>query len=387
MITRSYPLGAATSAAVDALIEVLRLDCDNVSSVEHDRSEATLCVELVGHEHVERIDALVKSTLRTQRFIAPRVVCEHRVEGVEIRDIDDALAASPHLLRLGAGLCGLDGPLLALFQWFERRFRVLAASFGAREQHYPVLVPIELLEEVGYFAHFPQHATLCSHFPDSLPVLESVGSGARGADGRLADSLAEHLCTPRHVLTPGVCLPCYRQLKGVALEPGEVRTLTMQNPVFRYEGAGFRPLARAWNFSVRDIVFFGAFEDLRERRRQVIEGCMSLCRELELEVRVELANDPFFLDASRDKAIYQRMGEVKYELLFDLPHRDQGLAAASFNLHRDFYTKIYDTRVADGEPAESACMGFGLERWVYGFLTQKGLDPANWPAAIAETVG
>ena len=94
----------------------------------------------------------------------------------------------------------------------------------------------------------------------------------------------------------------------------------------------------------------------------------------------------FFLDASRDKAVYQRMGEVKYELLFQLPHRREALAASSFNLHRDFYTSIYDTRRSDGELAESACMGFGLERWLYGFLSQKGLDPEGWPPRVAAEV-
>ena len=158
-----------------------------------------------------------------------------------------------------------------------------------------------------------------------------------------------------------------------------VRTLTMQNHVFRYEGTNFRPIRRGWDFNVRDIVFFGSYEDLSRLRAEVMERAIGLCRELDLEVTIELANDPFFLETSRDKAIYQRMGEVKYELLFPLPHRGESIAASSFNLHRDFYTSVYDTRRPNGELAESACMGFGLERWVYGFLTQKGLHPRAWP--------
>lgn len=379
MTVHTYPLGAAGPAAVQALVEVLGLDRANVARVDHDAAAATLSVELVSAESRDRIDALVKSMLRTQRLIAPKtkILAEHRVANVEIRDIDDELARSPHLLRLGDGLCGLSGPLLALFRWFEARFRALAARFGADEHHYPTMIPAEILEEVGYLTHFPQHATFCCHLPDSLPVLEAVA-----ADGRRVEAVADHLCPPRHVLTPGVCLPCYRQLRDVVLAPGEVRAVTMQNHVFRYEGARFRPLTRAWDFTVRDVVFFGAGAPIEALRRQVVDACIALCAELGLDVSVQLANDPFFLDASRDKAVYQRMGEVKYELLFDLPHRGPPLAAASFNLHRDFYTKIYGTRRADGELAESACMGFGLERWVYGFLSQKGLDPRAWPALV-----
>ena len=138
----------------------------------------------------------------------------------------------------------------------------------------------------------------------------------------------------------------------------------MQNHIFRYEGDNFRPFAHGWDFTVRDIVFFGGSDELVRLRRKVMDRAMVLCRELDLEVTIELANDPFFLDASRDKTVYQRMGEAKYELLFPMPHRQESLAASSFNLHRDFYTSVYETRRADGELAESACMGFG---WNAGY--------------------
>jgi hypothetical protein len=59
---------------------------------------------------------------------------------------------------------------------------------------------------------------------------------------------------------------------------------------------------------------------------------------------------------------------------------------SSFNLHRDFYTKIYDIRFAGGAYAETACMGFGIDRWVYGFLAQKGLDPRQWPERVRARV-
>ena len=130
---------------------------------------------------------------------------------------------------------------------------------------------------------------------------------------RVADRLGE----PRHILTPAVCLPCYRQHRGAVIDG--VRTLTMQNHVFRYEGTSFRPLQRGWDFTVRDIVFFGTDEELSRLREAVMDRAIALCQELGLQATIELANDPFFLDTSRDKAVYQRMGEVKYELLFPLP--------------------------------------------------------------------
>lgn len=380
---RSFDLRNAGEGCVQALLDGLRLDCENVLGVNFDKEAGVLEVELNGTEAAAHVEAFVASTLRTYRRIARKIVRECRAAAPQFHDVDAALAASGDVQILGDGLTGLRGELLALFRFFEREFRKLAGEFGAEENQYPVMLPAEVLAEVGYLTHFPQHVTFCSHLPASLPVLESVASGPGAERGEApSDDLAARLSAPRHVLIPGVCLPCYRQQRGVVLEPGQVRTLTMQNHVFRYEGASFRPLTRAWDFTVRDIVFFGSYEELCRLRSEVMERTLELCRELDLEVTIELANDPFFLDANRDKTVYQRMGEVKYELLFQLPYRGEALAASSFNLHRDFYTSIYDTRRADGALAESACMGFGLERWLYGFLSQKGLDRRGWPARV-----
>lgn len=368
-ITRTFDLSRIGDAGVHAIVDALRVDHENVRGHELDASTGKLTVELTREEAAEHVESFVAAMKRTHKLIGRKVLKENHAANLQIRDIDAALAASPDVQILGDGLVGLRGSLLALFRFFEQRFKAIADDFGAEEQHYPVMVPSAVLDEVGYLGHFPQHITFCSHLPGSLPVLQAVAAQP--------ETLVSRLDEPRHVLTPAVCLPCYRQHRGAVIDG--VRTLTMQNHVFRYEGTNFRPMSRGWDFSVRDIVFFGSYEDLSRLRAEAMERAIGLCRELDLEVTIELANDPFFLDTSRDKAVYQRMGEVKYELLFPIPHRGESLAASSFNLHRDFYASVYDTRRANGELAESACMGFGVERWVYGFLTQKGLDPKAWP--------
>jgi seryl-tRNA synthetase len=381
--TRTFDLSRGSEGGVRAILEGLQIDRDNVLSVMFDEATKALTVETNGVDTAEKVEAFVAGMTRTHKLLPRKILMRNRAEFLTPDPIDEALTQSPDVQLLGAGLTGLRGELLALFRFFEREFARIADEFGAEDNHYPVMIPSEVLAEVGYFSHFPQHVTFCSHLPDSLPLLEAVAGDAQAnAGGRLADKFASRLANPAHVLIPGVCLPCYRQQGGRTLESGRVRTLTMQNHVFRYEADNFRPLARAWDYSVRDIVFFGGSAELVRLRGEAMERTMQLCRELDLEVTIELANDPFFLDASRDKAVYQRMGEVKYELLFHLPHRKEPLAVSSFNLHRDFYTAIYDTRHADGALAESACMGFGLERWLYGFLCQKGLESASWPGRV-----
>ncbi|HEV3484267.1 MAG TPA: hypothetical protein VG106_02595, partial [Vicinamibacterales bacterium] len=283
MIVRTFQLGKLSDAGVRAILDGLTIDGENVRSHELDPASGTLTVELTRAEAAEHVEAFVTDMRRMHRLIARKVRAEHRASNLELRDIDAELAASSDVHLLGDGLVGLSGDLLRLFRSFESIFRRLAAHYAAEEQHYPVMVPSELLAEVGYFGHFPQHITFCSHLPGDLPLLERV---ARTETGQVPEQL--ELTPARHVLTPAVCLPCYRQQRGAVID--KVRTLTMQNHVFRYEGANFRPLRRGWDFTVRDIVFFGGYNDLTRLREEVMEHAMNLCRELDLEATIELAN-------------------------------------------------------------------------------------------------
>ena len=386
-VTKLFDLSELGDAAVRAIVDGLQVDREHVLGVNHNPGSGVLEVALAGAGAAGHVEDFIAGMRRTHKVIGRKVLKATRANSLAVRDIDADLVSSRDVLRLGDGLIGLRGPLLDLFRFFEREFRELARAFDAEEHHYPAMVPVEVLSEVGYFDHFPQHVTFCSHLRGSLPLLEAAAHEASASRDGLPDSFQKKLTSPGHVLIPAVCLPCYRHQRGTMLESGRVRTLTMQNHVYRYEGAGFRPLARAWDFTVRDIVFFGRHDDLVRLRSEVIDRTLELCRALDLEVSIELANDPFFLDTSREKAVYQRMGEVKYELLFPLPPHGGELAASSFNLHRDFYTAVYDVRQEGIGLAESACMGFGLERWVYGFLIQKGLDPRDWPDRVASRLG
>jgi hypothetical protein len=47
-----------------------------------------------------------------------------------------------------------------------------------------------------------------------------------------------------------------------------------------------------------------------------------------------------------------------------------GLAIASINRHRSFFGEAYDIRYGN-EPARSACIAFGIERWLFALLEQQ----------------
>jgi hypothetical protein len=383
---RTYHLPGVGQTLFTQLCDTLASGRLSVDSVEASCEAERIVVEGDG-EALAYVDVLIHDLRRTQRKLRRKVASESRARWLYGGDAERELAEAGEIHFFGPGLVGFRGRALAVFQFFEREFRSLALRHRAEENHYPALLPSEVLRDVGYFGHFPQHVTLCTRFPEDLQLLQDVASKADAAGGALPPDALARLAPPAHVLQPAVCLPCYPHHAGRVLTDAAGFAVTMQNRVYRYEAQNFRSLARLWDFTVRDVVFFADGDTVTRRRAEVMDDAIALCRELDLEASIELANDPFFLDGTRDKRVYQRLGEVKYELLLTLPNHETPLAVSSFNLHRDFYTRVYDVHLADGRFAETGCIGFGLERWTHAFLCQKGLDPARWPLRMAAQIG
>lgn len=385
---REYDLADADPAIFNHVCDTIGVGRAKLGRVEIDEASRRIVVETSDEAALAYLDAFVEEMLRTQKKLRRRVLRETGHSPSYTGDIDAALAGTGEVYHLSDGLVGIRGRLLRLFGFFEREFEGLARRYDADENRYPVMIPTEILEEMEYFSHFPQQVTFCSHLPEDLPLLEALVREIKENGQKLPDDFAGRLCHPDAVLKPAVCLPCYPQQRGRVLPAGSDFALSMQNRVFRYESTNFRSLSRLWDFTVRDVVFFGGYNRLVELRHEVMAWAMDFCEELGLETRIQLANDPFFLDESRNKRLYQRLGEAKYELVVPLPARGgEELAVSSFNLHRDFYTKTYDVTFDGGDASvESACMGFGVDRWMYGFLAQRGIDPAGWPDRVREAV-
>jgi seryl-tRNA synthetase len=62
------------------------------------------------------------------------------------------------------------------------------------------------------------------------------------------------------------------------------------------------------------------------------------------------------------------------------------LACGSINLHGNFFGKRFGFTCANGEPAQTGCVGLGIERWVLAAFTQHGFDERRWPEAIRNRI-
>ncbi len=156
--------------------------------------------------------------------------------------------------------------------------------------------------------------------------------------------------------------------------------------ICRYESSNITGLDRLWEFTQRSIIWVGDDQFCTDLRQRAIDAAASQLEEWDIEATIETASDPFFASVTTAKSLWQRSQDLKFELRPAVEPSDSAprrtIAAASFNLHGPYFGNAFDIQSADGEPASSGCVSWGLERWVLVVFTQHGFDPRNWPAAL-----
>jgi seryl-tRNA synthetase len=280
---------------------------------------------------------------------------------VDLRDVD---GLSCH----ANGQVTLSGPLLRLERDLEQIFLAWAADCGAVEYRFPPLVEARALDRIDYFHSFPHLATFPVSLPrDDAPIRAFASAQPVGADGAVR---LDALAPVREVLTPAACYPVYVHYQGAHLDAPVL--LTTRATCFRRE-AGYQPLARQWAFSMREIVCLGRRDEVVEfvaRQRARVDG---LARALDLPLRWQDATDSFFDASSNPKCLMQRLAPAKREMIFD-----GRLAIGSVNSHRSYFGDAFEI-TRGGRAAFSACIAFGIERWILAFLQRFGARASAWP--------
>jgi seryl-tRNA synthetase len=289
----------------------------------------------------------------------------------------------PQLVRDGyvfaapEGQIASEGPFLAVCEFLDRYFVGLAARFQARRQSYPATLPIDVARRLGYFSSFPQLSTF------AVPFRSGRAASRFGANPR---QKLRGLPDPRHLLSPAVCYHTYHWLQNREI-PSQPYCVTAAGRCFRFEGPAKqrRPLERLWNFTMREIVFFGTAKQVETTRRRLMVAVCRFLPVVRIDGSLREATDPFFLPATRGQRLLQQLRQLKYELTAKTaPGRD--MALASFNHHGDFFGRRMNIRLPDGDVVHSGCVAFGLERWAYAFFCQNGLDPGRWPTRLRRFV-
>lgn len=267
-----------------------------------------------------------------------------------------------------SGQSAFSGELLELFRRLDSLFLRWAAESKAAEHLFPTFIPAAALEKLDYFRSFPHLVT----FPVTLEASEEnlkrfTGGEPMGPSGVLQFS---KLAPTRDVLTPAACYHFYLNFQGEALEGP--RVVTTRAACFRRE-AQYIPLQRQWSFSMREIVCLGTAEEVKTFLAKYQERVGQFFKEIGLPIEWKDATDPFFNPSKNPKYLLQKLDPVKTEMVFG-----EGLAIGSVNFHRNYFGEAFGI-AREGKEAFSGCVAFGIERWIYAWLTHFGPQARNWP--------
>lgn len=299
---------------------------------------------------------------------APAALTEARAK------IDDSL-----FTPIASGLFILRPPVSDLMRFLDwillRRF---ARAFGANEETYPNVMPLEQLALTQHLRAFPEHLHFISHLVEDLGVLDRFAGRARAATGAVLPADGE-LASPALVHNPSTCYHCYAARKGRHIARNEAVTAVTR--CHRYESANHSDPGRLMEFTLREVIFVGTADYVRETR----ETCMRMIQEWatawSLYGELLPANDPFFTDDYEAKAVHQHRLAMKYEYRAVLPGTGRTLAVLSSNTHAATFGKAFDIRI-EGMRANTGCIGFGIERLAIAIAMQHGLEPALWPEGL-----
>jgi hypothetical protein len=279
-------------------------------------------------------------------------------------------------ITLGPGQYVLVGAAARLRAWLDERLQVIAAAVAAEPWHLPSIEQTsDLIARTGYLASHGQHVTFGYRLPCHFERLQDFASAARERRLERPDDPRE-LVPTGFILEPFVCHNVYRALAGARIEGG--RAITALGTCYRHEGFRFEPLLRQWEFSMREVVLVGPAGFVAATRDRLVTLTEELVRELDLDARLEIATDPFFVGEALSARTFQAVRSTKLELVLGLD-RDARTAACSFNLHRDHFTAPMRIAGSDGGPLETACVGWGLERWIAAIVARWGASPDAWP--------
>jgi seryl-tRNA synthetase len=103
---------------------------------------------------------------------------------------------------------------------------------------------------------------------------------------------------------------------------------------------------------------------------------------LGLPARADVAADPFFGRGGKMLAVSQKEQKLKFEVLIPVISAEDPTAVCSFNFHQEHFGSTFGIRTSDGKVANSACLGFGLERLVMALFKTHGFEPEGWPHEV-----
>lgn len=286
------------------------------------------------------------------------------------------LVRSRLLLETGVrGVFGRGPVFEDVLDRFNNHVSKSIAGDGAEKLHFPPILARKNFERSGYLKSFPQLAGTVFAFQgkdaEHQELLRKLADGEDWTELQKATDV---------VLTPAGCYPVYPTFAGTLPEGGKL--VDLWSYCFRHEPSD--DPARMQMFRMRELIRLADIESVRSWRQAWIERGLSMLEGIGLAAYIAPANDPFFGRGGRMLAANQREQELKFEIVVPITSTDKPTAIMSFNYHQEHFSSTYGIHTSDGNTAQTACLGFGMERIVLALFKTHGLVPAEWPTAVRE---
>jgi seryl-tRNA synthetase len=250
---------------------------------------------------------------------------------------------------------------------------------GTEVLRFPPVMSRRDLERHGYLKSFP-------NLIGCACALHGTESEIRAAAERPARSggWTSALEATELVLSPAACYPVYPIVAARGPVPDGGLVFDVACDCFRREPSP--DLDRLQSFRMREYVCIGAPREIAEFRERWIARASGIAEELGLPYRVEQASDPFFGRVGQMKAIAQIQQALKFELLVPLHSEEKPTACMSFNAHRDHFGTTWAINDANGAPAHTGCVAFGMDRLTLALFWTHGLDTNTWPGRTRDAL-
>ncbi|MBE1447072.1 hypothetical protein [Paenibacillus sp. OAS669] len=367
------------AAFIDEQIRDIRID-DNKIYITHESAKGNEAIEA----HVRR---LITRFSQGDFGFKENILFEHKVDTPYEGDIISELVDRKIIKVLEPGLFIFREPFSSLMRFFDYSFVTKVANRfeGVKEESYPAVIHADTLNKTNHFTSFPEHIHFLTHLREDLEIIESFSQSIRDAGGWKQDApldLNQTMPKPKFTMNPSTCYHCYEGLQNETLE-GDGLIVSAISKCHRFESRNHSDFGRLLDFSMREIIFVGKPEFVKENRLRSIEYIKELAVEWNVDSMLEIANDPFFTNDFQTKASFQRNQEMKYELRLTVPYVNKSIACSSINFHSNTFGTAFNIKMGKRN-AVTGCVGFGIERWAFAFLAQYGLEESNWPAAFRE---
>lgn len=284
------------------------------------------------------------------------------------------LVAAGLLIPLGPqGLYGRSGVFEGVIEAFEDYVTHMGAHLNPEVMRFPPMMSRQ---------HY-LHTDHINNFPNLMGSVHTFAGGDREHFALLqakeeGQDWSRQLAATDLMMVPAACYPLYPTATGTLPEGG--RTVDLRSFVFRHEPS-VDP-ARMQQFRQREFVRLGTPKEALAHRNYWLQRGEEMLLAVGLDVKPVLANDPFFGRGGRMMAATQVEQDLKYELVAAVATAEKPTAITSCNYHLDHFGHGFAIKTADGQPAHSACIGFGLERIALALFKKHGFQPRQWPASV-----